>query len=171
MMGCLLTIMANKGEGELKRDRASFVKLCACFDDEADRVKVTSIGIQIAGNTSKGAATGVGSALQVFDYDDKKNELDNGDTNTRGGGTREDSGKKLNNIGRVRDWLEFLTSTCGLHGINLTFLPPTALVLGERAMLRRITMQLLHTAYNLSQQLSVDKWAEVWTTVTNKSCV
>ena len=146
-----LTIMADKGEGESKRDGASFVKLAASYDDEHGKVNVSFIGIQSAGNTSKDAAMGVDNALLLFDDVDRKQVLDNGGTDAGGGGTREDIGLKLNNVGRVKEWDEFLASTCGLHGMNLTLASPTTLVMGDGALLRRNAMQLLHTAYNLSQ--------------------
>ena len=47
-----MSVLADKGEGETKRDGACFVKICAQYNDKRKKIKVTSIGIQSAGNTS-----------------------------------------------------------------------------------------------------------------------
>ena len=115
-----LTIMVDKGEGESKRDRASFVKLCTCYDDKRSKINVTSIGIQGAGNSSLEGAAGVDLALKFFDDDDHKQQVDHGGSDGGGGATRQHFGTKLNEKVRVKNIYEYLATTCALHGLNLS---------------------------------------------------
>ena len=55
--------------------------------------------------------------------------------------------------------------------MNLTLASPTSLVMGDGVLLRRNAMQLLRTAYNLSQQYRIAEWAGVWTKITANPCV
>ena len=70
--GLPLALMCDKGEGEKRRDGASFVKLVSRFDKKNDRIKVTCIGIQSASNFSTDAAQGVDHALITYDSDDNR---------------------------------------------------------------------------------------------------
>ena len=80
-----LSLLTDKGEGENKRNGASFAKLLARYDETRSRVKVTSIGIQSAGNTSVDAAEGIDHALQVYGYaDDSRILLSNHRTDAGG---------------------------------------------------------------------------------------
>ena len=45
MRGIPLGVMCDKGEGEKKRNGASFVKLVPWFDVKTNKIKLTCIGI------------------------------------------------------------------------------------------------------------------------------
>ena len=144
-------MLADKGEGENKRNGASFVKLLARYDETRSRVKVTSVGIQSAGNTSVKAAEGIDHALQVYDYaDDSRVLLSNHGTDAGGGGTREDLLRKLQSVNRVKNILEYIFTTCALHGLNLCLSSPATLTIGDGGLLKRNVIQCLHIAYNMS---------------------
>ena len=65
-----LTLLCDKGEGESKRDGASFVKLVARWSSYLNHIHVLCIGIHGAGNTSISGAAGVNHALKPYDIDD-----------------------------------------------------------------------------------------------------
>ena len=168
MAGKPLTILCDKGEGESSRDGACFVKLVARYEEE--RVRVTSIGIQSAGNTSVDGAKGIDRALMLFDTEEDHKQVAAGGSDAGGGATRMDLGVKLNQRGRVRKICEYIATTCTLHGMNLTLQSPTTLTMGEGRLYKCSAMQLLHTAYNLSQQYRVGEWSSLWLKITKKKC-
>ena len=71
MKGVPLGLMCDKGEGQKKRNGASFIKLVPRFDMKTDKIKVTCIGIQSAGNSSIDAAEGVDHVLKPYDHEDQ----------------------------------------------------------------------------------------------------
>ena len=162
--------MADKGEGFTSRNGACFVKLVARFDDSREMVRVTSIGIQSAGNSSVDGAKGIDSSLNLYDFEEERVQLVSGGTDAGGGATREDLGLKLNERQRVENIGEYIASTCSLHGMNLTLASPTSLTMGDGGFHKRTVMQLLHTAYNLSQQYRTEEWYKLWTKVTETEC-
>ena len=161
-----LTILCDKGEGMSSRDGAAFVKLIARYDSARDRVRTTAIGIQSAGNSSEDGALGIHEALKLFDYPDKPLKVSATGTDAGGGATREHLGTKLALKGKVKNIAELVSTTCSLHAMNLTLQSPTALTMGEGGLHKRTALQLLHTAYNLSQQFQTAEWAELWMKVT-----
>ena len=54
-----LSLMCDKGDGSKGRDGENFVKLLAYWDEENKKVRVVSIGIDGAGNSSQEAAKGI----------------------------------------------------------------------------------------------------------------
>ena len=62
--------MCDKGDGSKGRDGANFVKLLAYWDEENKKVRVVSIGIDGAGNSSQEAAAGIDFSLLPFDHND-----------------------------------------------------------------------------------------------------
>ena len=163
-----LTILCDKGEGLSSRDGAAFVKLAARYDDERQRVRATSIGIQSAGNTSEDGALGIDEALKIFDRLDGLLEVNSTGTDAGGGATREHLGKKLELRGRIKKLCEYIATTCTLHAMNLTLQSPTELTMGEGGLQKRTAMQLLHTAYNLTQKFRTEEWAKLWRQVATK---
>ena len=145
-----LSLLADKGEGENKRNGASFVKLLARYDETRRRVKVTSIGIQSAGNTSIDAAEGIDHALKVYDYPDDSILLSNHGTDAGGGGTREDLLRKLHSVNRVHNLNEYIFTTCALHGLNLCLSSPATLTIGDGGLLKRNTIQHITYQCNLN---------------------
>ena len=124
MKGVPLGLMCDKGEGEKKRNGASFVKLVPRFDKTTNKIKVTCIGIQSAGNFSVDAAEGVDHALKPYDHDNQLLQFEVQGTDAGGGGTRKDLADKLESRGRVKEYVEYIWSTCALHGLNLTLSSP-----------------------------------------------
>ena len=102
MKGLPLTLLADKGDGDSKRGTASLIKLVARMDELRNRVKVTCIGIQGAGDSSIDAATAIDHALKVYDYPDSRMLFSGHGTDAGGGGTREDLLQKLIAVNRVR---------------------------------------------------------------------
>ena len=74
---------------------------------------------------------------------------------------------KLALKGRVKDIGELVSTTCTLHAMNLALASPTALTMGDGGLHKRTAIQLLHTAYNLSQQFQTAEWAGLWLKVTS----
>ena len=166
MKGLPLTLLADKGDGQSKRGTASFIKLAARMDESRNRVKVTCIGIQGAGDSSIDAATAIDHALKVYDYPDSRVLFSGHGTDAGGGGTREDLLQKLIAVNRVRNSIAYIWTTCALHGLNLCLSSPTTRTMGEGGLLKRTVLQLLHSAYNLSQQYNYSEWADIWTLLT-----
>ena len=166
MKGLPLTLLADKGDGESKRGTASLIKLVARMDELRNRVKVTCIGIQGAGDSSIDAATAIDHALKVYDYPDSRMLFSGHGTDAGGGGTREDLLQKLIAVNRVRNLILYIWTTCALHGLNLCLSSPTTRTMGEGGLLKRTVLQLLHSAYNLSQQYHYSEWADIWTLLT-----
>ena len=163
-----LTILCDKGEGLSSRDGATFVKLAARYDDERQRVRATSIGIQSAGNTSEDGALGIDEALKIFNRLDGLLEVYSTSTDAGGGATREHLGKKLELRGGIKKLCEYIATMCTLHAMNLTLQSPTELTMGEGGLQKRTAMQLLHTAYNLTQKFRTEEWAKLWRQVATK---
>ena len=113
---------------------------------------MTCVGIQGAGNCSVDAAEGINYALMVYDDDGHRIFISNHGTDAGGGGTRKDPLDKLAALGGVRNYREYIYTTCALHGLNLCMSSPTALIMGDGGLLKRNALQCLHSAYNLSQQ-------------------
>ena len=166
MRGIPLGIMCDKGEGEKKRNGASFVKLVPRFDVKTNKIKVTCIGIQSAGNFSVDAAEGIDHAMKPYDHEEETLQYSVQGTDAGGGGTRIDLANKLDSCGRIREYTEYIWSTCSLHGLNLTLSSPTNLIMGDGGLLKRNALQCLHTAYNLAQQFHFDEWKDIWMLLT-----
>ena len=169
MKGVPLGLMCDKGEGEKKRNGASFVKLVPRFDKTTNKIKVTCIGIQSAGNFSVDAAEGVDHALKPYDHDNQLLQFEVQGTDAGGGGTRKDLADKLESRGRVKEYVEYIWSTCALHGLNLTLSSPTNLIMGDGGLLKRTALQCLHTAYNLAQQYHYEEWKDIWMLLTGEA--
>jgi len=131
MTGRPVFLMCDKGDGDGKRGGASFVKLLARWSEEAKRVRVTSIGIEGAGNTTKSGADGIDHSLTLFDSPTNRFLLYGQGTDAGGGATRDDLKEKLHEKKRVYKMLDYIVSTCALHALNLTLSSPTILTMGE----------------------------------------
>ena len=166
MKGLPLTLLADKGDGQSKRGTAYFIKLAARMDESRNRVKVTCIGIQGAGDSSIDAATAIDHALKVFDCPDSRVLFSGHGTDAGGGGTRADLLQKLIAVNRVRNSMFYTWTTCALHGLSLCLSSPTTRTMGKGGLLKRTVLQLLHSACNLSQQYNYSEWADIWTLLT-----
>ena len=65
-------MMCDKGDGNGKREGTSFIKLLARFSKEWEKVGVTSIGIEGAGNITHSRSNGIDHSLTLFDSPDKR---------------------------------------------------------------------------------------------------
>jgi len=171
MKGNSITLLADKGKGSKKRDGAAFVKLVARWDAVKKRIRVLCLGIQGAGNSSMDAAEAVDHASQIYDFDDQRVLLSYHGIDAGGGGTQRDLFLKLRIINRVINLLEYIYTTCTLHGLNLCLSSPTTLTMGDGGLLKRNALQCLHTTYNLAQQYTSDEWAAIWKFVTGITSV
>ena len=149
MNGVPLGLMCDRGEGEKKINGASFVKLVPQFDVKKNKVKVICIGIQSVGNFSGDTAQGVDHVLQPYDHDDTPVQFSCQDTEASGDGTRNDMANKLEARGMVKDYSEYVYTTCSLHAMNITLSSPTNLSVGNGGLLKHNALQCLHTAYLL----------------------
>ena len=127
---------------------------------------MTCIGIQSTGNLSVDAAQGVDHALIPYDTENNRLKLSVQGTDADGGGTRKDLADKLEMNDRVRDYSEYVYSTCSLHGMNITLSSPTQLIMGDGGLLKRNALQCMHTAYNLAQQYHTTEWKDIWIVIT-----
>ena len=171
MDGKPLFLMCDKGDSSNRRDGASFVKLIARWNSEKDKVRVTSIGIEGAGNTTEDGADAIDHSLKFFETPTRPLQLNGQGTDAGGGATRVDLKNKLNTRGRITNYDDYFDTTCALHGLNLTLSSPTVLVMGEGGMYKRTALQLLHTAYNLTQQYRGKEWKMLWELCTKTTCV
>ena len=62
--------------------------------------------------------------------------------------------------------LEYKVATCTLHALNLTLSVPIENILGKSGLQLRTMLQLLFTAYNLTQQYRSSEWKLLWETCT-----
>ena len=166
-----LTLMCDKGDGAGKRGGASFVKLIARWNEKLQRVRVTSIGIEGAGNTTQSGAEGIDHSLTLYDTPNHRVQVHGQGTDAGGGATREHLQEKLNEKGRVFNMLNYVQTTCTLHALNLTLSSPALLTMGEGGLKKRTALQVLHTAYNLAQQYSSSEWSSLWSICTGSICV
>ena len=90
MRGVPLALLADKGNGHVKRGSESFLKLAAQMDEERDHVKVTCIGIQGAGESTVKAAAAIDHALKVYSYINSPVQFSGNGTDAGGSGTQED---------------------------------------------------------------------------------
>ena len=162
MRGKNLSLMCDKGDGDRKRDGASFVKLLARYCTLQARVLVRSFGIESAGNSSIDAAEAIDHALKQYDCLGCRILLANHGTDAGGGGTRKDLADKLQDLDRVLNYIEYIYSTCSLRGLNLCLSSPTTLTMGDGGLLKIHALQCLHTAYNLLQQYHSTEWMDLW---------
>ena len=88
--GKMLSLMCDKGDGDKKRDGASFVKLLARYYTIQERVLVRSFGIESDGKSSIDAAEAIDHALKLYDCLGYRVCLANHGTYAGGGGTRKD---------------------------------------------------------------------------------
>ena len=65
---------------------------------------------------------------------------------------------------------EYNTSTCTLHELNVKLSSATELTMGSGVILKRTALQLLHSAYNLSQQFRRNEWHSIQELVNHKGC-
>ena len=165
-----LTLMCDKGDGRKVREGANFVKLIGNFNREEKQVDITCIGISSTGNDSVSAAQNIDHSLQLYDTPTNRVTLDNQCTNVGGGGTREDLGRRLATTNRVRNTNEYNISTCSLHALNLTLSSATELTMGPGGLKKRTALQLLHSAYNLSQAYQKGKWEAIWRLIIGSAC-
>ena len=62
--------------------------------------------------------------------------------------------------------LEYKVATCTLHALNLTLSVPIENILGKSGLQLQTMLQLLFTAYNLTQQYRSSEWKLLWETCT-----
>ena len=125
------------------------------------RFRVLSLGIQGSVHSSIDAADAVDHALQLYDFTDNHVLLSNHGTDSGAGDTQRDLLLKLCDINRVMIIPEYIYTTYALHDLNLYLSSPTTLIMGDGGLLKRNTLQCLHSAYNLSQQYGPDEWAAI----------
>ena len=65
---------------------------------------------------------------------------------------------------------EYNWTTCALHALNLTLSSPTEVTLGLGGLGKRTALQLLHSAYNLSQHFKDTEWSSLWKLLTGMTC-
>lgn len=116
-----------------------------------DHVKVTYFGIQGSGDSTVETAATIDHAIKVYDYIDSPVQFSGHGTNVGGGGTREYILQKLVTVARIDNLGEYVWTTCSLHTLNIFLSSPTTITMGEGGLLKRTTLQLLHSAYNLLQ--------------------
>ena len=165
-----LTLMCDKGDGRKVREGANFVKLIRNFNREEKQVDITCIGISSTGNDSVSAAQNIDHSLQLYDTPTNRVTLDNQCTDAGGGGTREDLGRRLATTNRVRNTNEYNISTCSLHALNLTLSSATELTMGPGGLKKQTALQLLHSAYNLSQAYRKGEWEAIWRLIIGSAC-
>ena len=120
MKGLTLTLICDKGNVEKRRDDVSFVKLVSRYDKKNDWLKFTCISIQSASNFSTDIAQGVDHALIPYNSDDNRIILYGQGVDAGGGGTRKYLDDKLNRCMRVKNYDEYVYTTCSFHDINVT---------------------------------------------------
>ena len=64
---------------------------------------------------------------------------------------------------------EYKIGTCALHALNLTLSTPIKTILGRSGLKARTTLQVLFTAFNLTQQYRGSKWKLLWETCNNSA--
>ena len=79
-----------------------------------------------------------------------------------GGGVGRSLGNNLEAVDRVRNPDEYDISTCTLHTMNLTLKSPVLLTMGDSGLTKRTALQVLYTAYNLTQQFQMSEWKGIW---------
>ena len=68
----------------------------------------------------------------------------------------------INSIGaRLKNYDEYMYTTCSLHGLNLTLSSPKNLIMGDGGLMKHNTLQYIHTAYNLAQQYNSEEWNDI----------
>ena len=143
--------MCDKGDGSKGRDGANFVKLLAYWDEENKKVRLVSIGIDGAGNSSQEAAAGIDFSLLPFNHNDFRVVLIGQCTDAGGGGTGSSLYTDLCLRERVITVSEYKIGTCTLHALNLTSSTPIETLLGKSGLKARTTLQALFTVFNLTQ--------------------
>ena len=94
-----LTLLCEKGDGRKAREGANFVKLVAKYNHDTEEVELTCIGISSTGNDSRSAAENINHCLLMYDTENDKIFLVSQGTDVGGGATREDLGRKLEEVG------------------------------------------------------------------------
>ena len=155
-------IMCDKGNGAGHRNGACFVKLMPRYKRKRTRVRAICIGIESAGNDSVDAAKGIDHSLLKFDSPQKRVKVSTQGTDAGGGGVGQSLGTNLTDVDRVKNPEEYDIATCTLHAMSLTLQSPVILVLGDGGITKRTALQVLHTAYNLSQKFRVGEWKKIW---------
>ena len=153
--------MCDKGDGAGKRGGASFVKLIARWNLKNQKVRVTSIGIEGAYNTTQSRAEGIDHSLTFFDIPNHRVYTHGQGVNAGGGATREHLQEKLSEKGRVFNMLNYVQTTCTLHGLNLTLLSPALLTMDKGGLKNE----------ELYQQYSSSEWSILWSICTGSICV
>ena len=75
------------------------------------------------------------STMKPYDNEEEPLQFSVQGTYGGGGGTRKDLADKLESRGRIKNYAEYVWSTCSLHGLNLTLPSPTNLIMGDRGLI------------------------------------
>ena len=68
-----------------------------------------------------------------------------------GGATRDDLKVKFHEKDRIFNILFYIVTTCSLYALHLTLSLPKILTMDGGGLKKRTALQLLYTAYNLTQ--------------------
>ena len=141
-------LASDKGN---KRGISHFVKYICFWCSKTDRVKKQLLDIDGSGGTSAACAEAVDFSMKKIDDLINRILLHGQITDAGGGGTGKSFKRELEIKNRIVRSLydEYLSATCGLHGINLTLKNPVKILMGEGGLMGRNALQLLHSAYNL----------------------
>ena len=141
-----ITLLCDKGDGRKAREGANFVKLVAKYNHDTEEVELTCIGISSTGNDSRSAAENINHCLLMYDTENDKIFLVSQGTDAGGGATREDLGRKLEEVGRRQVGGKYNVSTCTLHALNVALSNATESTMGGGGLKKRTALQCLHSA-------------------------
>ena len=69
---------------------------------------------------------------------------------------------------RIQDIDEYLSSTCGNHGLNLTLSVPVIKCFGTGGLDKRNILQFLHSVWNLTRQFEWEEFRLLWQSCTEE---
>ena len=145
-----------------KKGLHHLVKVLSMWSDEENGVKRITLDTDASGGTSDDTGDGIDTSLSKLDTQTNRIKLTGQHGDAGGGGT----GASLMEALQIRDRIdrvhEYLPSTCGNHGMNLTLSSPTIQCFGTGGLDKRNVLQFLHSVWNLTQQYEWDEFCMLW---------
>lgn len=131
-----------------KKGLHHLVKVLPMYSDEENGVKRNTLDTDTSGGTSDDTGDGIDTSQSKLDTQTNRIKLTGQHVDAGGGGTGASLTEELQIRDRMYRVQEYLPSTCGNHGTNLTLTPPTIQYFGTGWLDKRNVLQFLHSVWN-----------------------
>ena len=163
---CKVPISYSMDTGN-KGGKHFMVKKAASWHHPTDSLFLFAVDSDVCEGTNERAAKGVDVSLIKLDHPNHSVKLIN--VTTDAGGGRVYVGLKSELVKLERMDNESSCHSCGIHGLNLTFVNPITKFCGVGGVKHQNSLQLIFTYWAIEQEFELGTWQNMWLSINNNT--